>query len=244
MSFDPFANGWRKLLKNGGVGYTEKKVIVNHDGLYDDIGGNDSFNENGLQYVRIGDYIDPHTIYEFVFSMNGENHTVSKPYMTIIEEADGFSIVCDSSLVGGDGLVRVIYCLNENNSHDSLGGTYVFAFTPKQGVSKITVETVHTIDQKYLGGAVLPCVTLTTMPTAEGVALTAAESEQFEKAGATGLPVVLTHVTNDGGLSIVLCNAGGFLFDGQGNGYKYAVANASLLGFGDGWVVMREEVSI
>lgn len=59
------------------------------------------------------------------------------------------------------------------------------------GIGYTDGETVHPIDPKYLGGAVLPVVELSTIATTDGVALTAEESTQIDDAFANGTPVAI-----------------------------------------------------
>ena len=224
-----------KLKQDGGVGYIEKKVIALRDEMFDDIAGNDSFTDNGMQYIRIGDYIDPYTISEVVFAANGEKYTIPSQNMGVLEEADGFSILADSSFIGGDGLVRGIFCLNENNSHDSLGGTYVLAFNTETGITQITVETVHTIDPKYLGGVVLPVLTLsvdTIVAAYNSESLSAdvneREATEIFYALNCGMPLVVKNEVAEGVLDIAavsVLNYTGAEFSGEFMGVKFTITS-------------------
>lgn len=61
-------------------------------------------------------------------------------------------------------------------------GQYLIAFMTMEAATVAIyeeTETVHTIDPKFIPGAVLPVVELTTMPTADGAQLTEAETAQL-----------------------------------------------------------------
>lgn len=144
MSFDPIDNGWRKYLKNGGIGHTQKKTLTN-DGKLE---GKENFNVEGSDFVRIGDAIDISTITIIYLNDNG---------IPIAEcESQDIGNGCFSvSYVGTVG----VYVLGDSNEFNVSSGTYVLC---DDGfvITCIETETIHTIDPKYISGVTLPIVEL------------------------------------------------------------------------------------
>lgn len=175
------------LFANGQVGRTEAQAVL-YENHAPDVSG------DGMTgwTEETGEYTTDFTI--------GQKYVVcldSGTYETECRQGteDGFNVY-----LGNGKLLNMI----------GLGGDYPdtgesFVVIIEMGVDRIaildtnggqsvvikTLETIHPIDQKFIPGAVLPVVELTTVPTVEGAALTEEESAQMDEIVTMGMPIVL-----------------------------------------------------
>lgn len=248
MSFDPIANGWRKLLKNGGVGYTETIKTAASVTL--------TSKNNLMDFVPISG--------RPVSLVEGRTYTVS----VASDDPDAplffptTECVCvDMSGGAGEAFVIGNQALFDANESEDTGEWFMILEAFQEGewmtfalwgipsmsaTDSITAnvtsstETVHTIDQKYLGGVVLPCVDIRTVPTndptfGDGV-LTAEETAQVEKAVATGLPVIIRQIDDKDGIrAMVMMNTAGYMLQTNDGNDTFMIVNMEMMG-GTGWV--------
>lgn len=188
MSFDPIANGWRKLLKNGGVGYTESGKTIFSVKLTAVAGGEGSMYQNieklvlvdGRKYIVQTDSGTFESKCTYHPPIEGDNES----YWTLGDSSLFNSVLGTTDdpfavMVATDGEQWLVVCADKN------GGTHMT-------ISE--AETVHTIDPKYISGVTLPFVEITSAeyPIGTGaVTLSADEAAQFDRATATGLPAVI-----------------------------------------------------
>lgn len=99
---------------------------------------------------------------------------------------------------------------------------------------KTVAETIHPIDPKFLPGAVLPVVELSTVPSTEGSPLTEAETAAIVEMAQNSTPIVLKFHDSDGAYYGVVCSylGGGYIY---GDGLFSVVAQD--FGEGLGWRV-------
>lgn len=100
-----------------------------------------------------------------------------------------------------------------------------------------TAETIHTIDPKYIPGAVLPVVELSGVPSEHGYALTADESAVAETVMSACMPFVL-RFTEDGVPCAYVMNIT------QESGIKTGIANIGNLQYylydaGEGFMAVK-----
>lgn len=147
MSFDPIDNGWRKLLKNGGVGYTEKGKVYSLGGTTEGKETVDIFGTGQLFYKIPNELVDLNTI-ERITCDEGKG-----PWTVSVAELGGVAQI-DFGVAVLQGVVGIVFTAfddvpaipNEGLPNGIPKGTYVVDVS----VLLHSKETVHTIDQKYL----------------------------------------------------------------------------------------------
>lgn len=153
------------------LAYTETKAFT-YDGNYE---GKEFTNIDTSSYaVRVGDAIDPKTITKISGIMGGQMQEMSASDLTIIDASYGYRIVANGMtlmvIVTSDTFVVPV-------------GTYV-AHADIGYVTRVEYETIHPIDPKYIPGAVLPVVELTTevsVANKNGTVLTADETAEVAR---------------------------------------------------------------
>lgn len=122
-------------------------------------------------------------------SITIDNTTYSRSTLRV-EEIDG--LTCFYVAVGV--LTDYAYVVSISTGDHTVDGTYVLATDYEIYVSRIdgyVAETIHPIDRKFIPGAVLPVVELSTVPVSGSqTKLTAEESAQMEEVLAMGVPFV------------------------------------------------------
>lgn len=122
--------------------------------------------------------IDATTAVSVTGMAGGVEQTIVKENMTI-----------DDGVLSFQGLCFVLCSNGEDEEYPV--GVYVLA-TEEMYVSRVEfAETIHPIDPKFIPGAVLPVVELSTEPTEEGAPLTEKESAAIQAAYDTGMPCVV-----------------------------------------------------
>ena len=131
-------NGIKELKETGGAGYTDAKTLT-YDGNKE---GKDVFvDPNGVEFVRIGNAIDIHTITKI--KMNGTEFDASE---LVLGSAGGADFVSYSGDIG-------VYVFPDDKNNNSPSGTYVWDYGGYV-ITRIETETVYHIDQKYLSKVV------------------------------------------------------------------------------------------
>lgn len=175
------------LKKSGGVGYTENSSTVviekaeREFAPIEDMGGAygviEAVKQLPSEYLFDGDY-------KAAVHFDGIDHRCE------LVPSGPNAFFGNMMLMGGEdtGEPFVIMVNTANNI------AMMFAIDTAEkhtvGISFVK-EAVHTIEQKYLPGAVLPVVELKTVATTEGVALTDDESARLDECCASGVPVIV-----------------------------------------------------
>ena len=152
MSYDVIANGWRKLLKNGGAGYTEPAKTIGSielNGTQESMG---TFFEGSILVSKFQALKEGKT-----YVVKTDSGTFERVCSTYIEAGRTISFIGNSAMFGdednGDSFfVCTTPSLNEPEFIDLIAVDFNFG-------SHITVseaETVHTIDPKYLPEEAVP----------------------------------------------------------------------------------------
>lgn len=125
----------------------------------------------------------------------GKTYTVttdSGSYTAVCKELQGVLVLGNAYLTNPEGFDNTgeTFCVVEM---DDGAGLMTVALDANNGAHmKVSTETIHPIDPKFLPGVCLPVVELSTeFVPPEYVAVTAEESAQLEQAAATGLPIVV-----------------------------------------------------
>ena len=204
MGFDPMRVTTKRVLKKLG-GDIERPKTVTFDG---NLAGKETFSgeDIGLSgtYVKILDTAITADEFQGISQtviFEGEKLTAEVPKSELTATQDGiFMDVVESNLPDRPVVMSVAEDTPVDDSSPVTAGTYVLYDEAFWGantgyVSSVTYgkETIHPIDPKYLPGVCLPVVELTTVPTADGAALTAEESEMMNKAVAASDYVLIKY---------------------------------------------------
>lgn len=198
--FNPFCES-RELIRDGGAGYTDKGKNVLTLAL----------TNGAAQIEATSDVLEVYKTYTI--------RTDSGEYTAECKHTSRYG--ADVKIIGNGGLILqglltdnglpygVVYVNNTNPEMGEVGTFYGAADT--NGGSNITVsipDVIHTIDPKYLGGAVLPVVELSGEFTGQRD-LTAEESTVFDALAETGSPIIVKFNYNGTNLSLVFNYMGG-----------------------------------
>lgn len=131
--------------------------------------------------------IDATTAVSVTGMAGGVEQTIEKENMTIEDGVLSFQGLC------------FVLCSNGEDEEYPVG-VYVLA-TEEMYVSRVEfAETIHTIDPKFIPGAVLPVVELSTYPMPDGAPLTAEENAKLD--ALEGMPCILKCTVFDGSQTI------------------------------------------
>lgn len=168
-----------RLIKGGGVGDADVKTFI-HDGNNE---GKETYVLDGAYvYARLCDAIDPTSIKEISMIYQGVELTLTAKDVT-------FGGVGDSYVIAYGGNYGV-FILGENNTSGVSAGTYVISMpTIQTFVTRLSFEIVDRISSKYLPGACLPVVEIST---SQDVDMNAFENDRLNAAWETGNPCVVT----------------------------------------------------
>ena len=146
MSFDPVANQWRKLLKNGGVGYTKPAKVIGSIELNDTQESMGTFFEDSILVSKFQALKEGET-----YVVKTDSGTFERVCSSFIEAGRTINFIGNLAVLGGEDngdsfLVGTAPSLNEPEFIELIAVDFNFS-------SHITVseaETVHPIDPKYL----------------------------------------------------------------------------------------------
>ena len=150
MSFDPIANGWRKLLKDGGAGYTEKKKLFEETCVFTHDGTAPSVFTTGVFDIINGQ------IYTVTFD------GVAYRCVGVVEVSEDatLSFIGNIDLVfGGVQLDGEPFGIIDGRPLGAGEAFVISATTEGTHTILIETETIHPIDPKYLpsgGGGSIP----------------------------------------------------------------------------------------
>lgn len=99
-------------------------------------------------------------------------------------------------------------------------------------------ETIHPIDPKFIPGAVLPVVELTTEPTEKGAPLTEAESAMMDEAAAKGMPAVIKYPMGDAMSACIFIYAATEATNRRTFMVGLGASIIQLMNLGEGWVFL------
>ena len=156
--FDPIIMGRLSRLEDGG-GYSEDGKVLLNTALE---------RENTISITVVTHHI---------------GLELGKKY-TVTLDSGTYEVECISA---GEnlGLTDPDYFIVQEVVEDGLKITFAEDFNCGNHITISETETIHPIDPKYLPGVCLPVVELSTVPTADGAALTAEETAQLSSALAT-----------------------------------------------------------
>ena len=169
MSFDAVGFKFPKTkVSEGGAGYSEK-IVLTFDGNAD--GKVSHEGSNGTLMIKVSDkFLDVHTLVRVRGYFYGQSIEVIAADC-VVEKNDAFDVIVYNNMV----IAEVIH--GNEVEVEVERGLYVL-YDPKSNsyVSYIEFADVHTIDPKYLPGAVLPVVEIANIEEItkdEGAKLTA-----------------------------------------------------------------------
>lgn len=233
MGYDPIEmnqaarNAVKILSASGRVGRVEAPRVYTFN-------GNATDEEMAKQAVKISDdtpFLSNVAKVLMTARETGEAEELPRELMTIYDNETK-----SVAYVNGNAFLAV-YRQSNNIEHG------LYAFCGEGGyVSRVEFpETIHPIDPKFIPGAVLPVVELSTVATAEGAALTAEESARMDEVAAMGVPIVVSTVV-DGIDTKAILNLGAvatqMMYVGSFDTID-AIVKLALMFNGDSWVFMR-----
>lgn len=177
----------KKALEELGVKNEKTQGALTWDGSYDDV----VQVMGALPMGKISDnHVDLNSVDSVVVKYENGNTKTLTAANWIIQEEMGMQIMLSAE----DEVPYVIS--SPADVEGMLNKGLYFTYSIEFYVEKITyaTETIHPIDPKFIPGAVLPVVELTTPPTEEGAPLTEAECAILDEVYATGMPVVVRFV--------------------------------------------------
>lgn len=215
------------LLKGGGVGRTATSVIT-YDGseVASDVLG------MGILGVKMANEpLDLSGIKRLEIRNTGAG--------TIVDATDNVSVVSESGIdflaTVGDNTIPYVASVPPNNPEELEVGLYFFEYeaaSPSNAVYQVALletETIHPIDPKFIPGAVLPVVELTTV-LSDGATFT--DQENAKLTAAIGGPAVIKW---PGAGADISCAVFSFIID---NGIPAFVAN-----LGSGSVLFADQTN-
>lgn len=218
-----------KLTASGKIGSeTLAPGVVSYPWSYyqEKLTAQDAINADGVLLVKLLDRpIEKSEVQSITMILEGEVFPLSANDFALNNMGEN---VWAAILVDGDPMPTVVVAVEDATLGSAAvpKGTYGMVMSMDGSINAdgsnciyvteingVLTETIHPIDPKFLPGAVVPVVELTTEPAAEGATLTAEESAMMEEVFATGLPFVLK-CTFDTSIISVMCsmlNMGGMM---------------------------------